>query len=197
MFQSTLPVWGGTAPVTLRRIPQCVSIHPPRVGRDSWSYLPFSVQFQFQSTLPVWGGTANSAASGATTPNVSIHPPRVGRDRCIVASGTMGPCFNPPSPCGEGHASNRRSHSGTGFNPPSPCGEGQRRRDTWVRDLVFQSTLPVWGGTTTASAPLRLPVTFQSTLPVWGGTGSRHTHCKLRRFQSTLPVWGGTFRHRL
>ena len=36
---------------------------------------------------------------------------------------------------------------------------------------------------------------FQSTLPVWGGTSCSCRRCRSCRFQSTLPVWGGTSAH--
>ena len=57
LFQSTLPVWGGTASQAASAQRAAVSIHPPRVGRDPrrprWPWVPLS----FQSTLPGWGGT--------------------------------------------------------------------------------------------------------------------------------------------
>ena len=59
MFQSTLPVWGGTL----------ASVSGNRCK-------------MFQSTLPVWGGTHFSHPA-AWIFNVSIHPPRVGRDALI------------------------------------------------------------------------------------------------------------------
>ena len=34
---------------------------------------------------------------------------------------------------------------------------------------------------------------FQSTLPVWGATSSRDSESEIEEFQSTLPVWGATF----
>ena len=83
-----------------------------------------------------------------------------------------------------------------------------------IRDLAFQSTLPVWGATvpTLVIVPT---MRFQSTLPVWGATrparylgaaskisihaprvGSDSLQWFGRRygyeFQSTLPVWGAT-----
>ena len=80
LFQSTLPVWGGTKigdiPNDVRRISihpprvgrdECdrqpvpaetgISIHPPRVGRDEDFEVVVSLDAVFQSTLPVWGGT--------------------------------------------------------------------------------------------------------------------------------------------
>ena len=56
---------------------------------------------------------------------VSIHPPRVGRDS-------------------KGATESTRT---LGFNPPSPCGEGPKGQEIAVEGELFQSTLPVWGGT--------------------------------------------------
>ncbi len=55
-FQSTLPVWGATAPRNYHR-----------EGGG------------FQSTLPVWGATTSSSATAACL-RISIHAPRVGSD---------------------------------------------------------------------------------------------------------------------
>ena len=56
-FQSTLPVWGGTAAQAAVKATLEISIHPPRVGRDIWAMERVALSFGFQSTLPVWGGT--------------------------------------------------------------------------------------------------------------------------------------------
>ena len=60
LFQSTLPVWGGTSARHLDGTYQGVSIHPPRVGRDALF------------------------TRAGYTKQVSIHPPRVGRDADLV-----------------------------------------------------------------------------------------------------------------
>ena len=60
-----------------------------------------------------------------------------------------------------------------------------------LQNLLFQSTLPVWGGTT-STVFLPWAWGFQSTLPVWGGTTCRNPSVLMPLFQSTLPVWGGT-----
>ncbi len=56
-FQSTRPVWGATAAweswVAYRR----VSIHAPRVGRDTAPVIAMPRPSAFQSTRPVWGAT--------------------------------------------------------------------------------------------------------------------------------------------
>ena len=78
---------------------------------------------------------------------ISIHAPRVGSD--------------------PGHAAIRRKLQN--FNPRSPCGE-RLDGNVWSPDAY----------------------PFQSTLPVWGATSSGGIICTNRRFQSTLPVWGAT-----
>ena len=78
LFQSTLPVGGGTRDDGELPISPIISIHPPRGGRDE---------------------------DGADTPlacRISIHPPRVGRDARWAAAGQIRRHFNPPSPRGEG-----------------------------------------------------------------------------------------------
>ena len=57
VFQSTLPVWGGTKLCKLRIVKILISIHPPREGRDFSGYEFRGLQNSFQSTLPVGGGT--------------------------------------------------------------------------------------------------------------------------------------------
>ena len=80
VFQSTLPVWGGTGrnlsiqpnsryfnppspcgegpdKVMVVNDGEHISIHPPRVGRDMVSKAETDQISRFQSTLPVWGGT--------------------------------------------------------------------------------------------------------------------------------------------
>ena len=193
MFQSTLPVWGGTddaivcenawvyvsihPPRVGRDAGESinnfkfvgVSIHPPRVGRDNGSPAPFHLKCMFQSTLPVWGGT-DSDLTLELGDSVSIHPPRVGRDFGFHLF--LGASIR-------------------GFNPPSPCGEGLVEKYLNPVEEEFQSTLPVWGGTAELMTRYHIDM-FQSTLPVWGGT---FTSCRVYPalvFQSTLPVWGGT-----
>ena len=60
VFQSTLPVWGGTEQAQEPETGKQISIHPPRVGRDPRLPLSMAGTMTFQSTLPVWGGTAKA-----------------------------------------------------------------------------------------------------------------------------------------
>ena len=79
LFQSTLPVGGGT-PSAVQEIEfVMISIHPPRGGRDLTTFFAASSGLTFQSTLPVGGGTASSV-NPVPLPPISIHPPRGGRD---------------------------------------------------------------------------------------------------------------------
>ena len=191
-FQSTLPVWGGTAGVAYRAVGNVdfnppspcgeglyklmynkdtvkISIHPPRVGRD-WFNFCSTIHFcVFQSTLPVWGGTVKIGQHPVGV-GISIHPPRVGRDGMEeMVDEPQGISIHPP-------------RVGRDFGPRAYIFASQQ----------FQSTLPVWGGTSALKYHSLAPI-FQSTLPVWGGT----TFClvywlHICEFQSTLPVWGGT-----
>ena len=124
LFQSTLPVGGGT--VTLPGVPADleVSIHPPRGGRDPPCCLCSPGTTLFQSTLPVGGGTP-------------------GRCPCPARPSH----FNPPSPWGEG-----LSRPGVvteavliSIHPP----RGGRDLEPLYCYIYneFQSTLPVGGGT--------------------------------------------------
>ena len=125
-FQSTRPVWGATrrapsrpslrcyfnprAPCGARPFPppgplsrKQISIHAPRVGRDTLLVSPDLEAEAFQSTRPVWGATLSAARPALAETNfnprapcgarhdylhdkqvdkaqISIHAPRVGRD---------------------------------------------------------------------------------------------------------------------
>ena len=101
VFQSTLPVWGGTDIKKIIEQLTPISIHPPRVGRD---------------------GLQRCHRDRAE--RISIHPPRVGRDIKKMGENRHENYFNPPSPCGEGPGPTPRTEPAADFNPPSPCGEG-------------------------------------------------------------------------
>ena len=56
-----------------------ISIHAPRVGRDTFVGQEMTASFLFQSTRPVWGATLSVQGLGLFR-CISIHAPRVGRD---------------------------------------------------------------------------------------------------------------------
>ena len=148
LFQSTLPVWGGTAWAASYISAVRISIHPPRVGRDPCPVRSHSSLTSFQSTLPVWGGTHR----GQPEQGHRVH-------------------FNPPSPCGEGHLVEVCMVLGDDISiHPPRVGRDRKTHGLPSVQNGFQSTLPVWGGTFRSNDTFQATLVFQSTLPVWGGT---------------------------
>ena len=152
-FQSTLPVWGGTPHRSMLVLHRTVSIHPPRVGRDTLRRVAILYPH-----------------------SVSIHPPRVGRDSRGCRGGRRSWGFNPPSPCGEGPGSKISKQKGRCFNPPSPCGEGQATGGHRPQHGRFNPPSPCGEGPKKAGF-FWVTLWFQSTLPVWGGTGGQTPVC--------------------
>ena len=237
VFQSTLPVWGGTTAASEFVHQGCISIHPPRVGRDFQGLPAFGlrrlisihpprvgrdgdvVAVQAPAVIsihpPRVGRDSRELEEQAQQVQISIHPPRVGRDSATKWSRAKNEYFNPPSPCGEGRSALEPGAvpAGISIHPPRVGRDPQDAPVSMIWD-IFQSTLPVWGGTNPCSLTFDF-APFQSTLPVWGGTRVvtlqavtmvisihpprvgrdplTHTRPKVPRiFQSTLPVWGGT-----
>ena len=145
-FQSTLPVWGATPGFAGAALAGDISIHAPRVGSDWISAENCVALKQFQSTLPVWGATGNIGFCCVELP-ISIHAPRVGSDSPPPPGSLPLQYFNPRSPCGERLCLGLTNDAPDNFNPRSPCGERPRRTVQLHLDMLFQSTLPVWGAT--------------------------------------------------
>ena len=156
-FQSTLPVWGGTLYRQGSDDPGEISIHPPRVGRDQPLRALRAFVAPFQSTLPVWGGTLTLTISYWISSRFQSTLPVWGGTLCRSPCQSAAQNFNPPSPCGEGLFNLIvQLFNLFDFNPPSPCGEGRKTAFDQVPKALFQSTLPVWGGT--RSAFIRYPL---------------------------------------
>ena len=90
-------------------------------GNELFITLPYT---EFQSTHPVWDGTELMSLVYDMT-LISIHPSRVGWD-CLTNC-TQAQC--------------------THFNPPIPCGMGLSNELYTSAMYAFQSTHPVWDGT--------------------------------------------------
>ena len=101
---------------------------------------------------------------------ISIHTPLAGSDERI------------PS----------QWRTGRDFNPHSPCGERPQHLVSDLRFLLFQSTLPLRGATSTAPTALTTVLRFQSTLPLRGATIALSRGRNAHLFQSTLPLRGAT-----
>ena len=216
-FQSTLPVWGATPA----------------------DFETKGTQAEFQSTLPVWGATSLSCVmerkannfnprspcgerpAGSCYPQkfqfISIHAPRVGSDMRFsvqyVAAGTIS--IHAPRVGSDWTGRIPRFRIFISIHAPR-VGSDPLLRAPFSKVSLFQSTLPVWGATSSAggrsrvsqdfnprspcgerrnhSLTMRAYARFQSTLPVWGATSIKNCPRIFFLFQSTLPVWGATLR---
>ena len=171
--------------------PSIISIHPPRVGWDptvppspgrSRDFNPPTpcgvglfisfciwIPLQFQSTHPVWGGT------------------RYLRQICRRCG-----YFNPPTPCGVGLAfyNGDVPKVAISIHPPR-VGWDRAAGPEAIKEALFQSTHPVWGGTPEVMGPKKRRL-FQSTHPVWGGTSPGIGRCKSKQnFNPPTPCGVG------
>ena len=118
-------MWGGTQSPIRTVNDKGISIHPPRVGRDScWRCKPRSAPY-FNPPSPCGEGHR--------------------RDRWQLRHLRH---FNPPSPCGEGPDLPMVVFSplAISIHPPR-VGRDRHPVPKRCRRWSFQSTLPVWGGT--------------------------------------------------
>ena len=163
-------MWGGTRECGLRyEILQTISIHPPRVGRDQ-IVINFRLLLGISIHPPRVGRDTLTYPATDNNIMISIHPPRVGRDILLLLS-----------ELGSGY-----------FNPPSPCGEGLKAQRDLDLGQIFQSTLPVWGGTRGNSGQGGHRAYFNPPSPCGEGPRKPGRNQRWDVFQSTLPVWGGT-----
>ena len=101
----------------------------------------------FQSTLPAWGATIIYYLH-RECPYISIHAPRMGSDLySSLTSKWAIRYFNPRSPHGERPASLALCIPHNHFNPRSPHGERPLFATALMIEIIFQSTLPAWGAT--------------------------------------------------
>ena len=145
--------------------------------------------------------------------NFNPHSP-CGERPSPPAPSTRRANFNPHSPCGERPCWNIRPNAGSYFNPHSPCEERLKPDLSVLKDMQFQSTLPLRGATSEAvryelaklisihtplagsdsanTPPKPEKDTFQSTLPLRGATRVTSGQTPEHQFQSTLPLRGAT-----
>ena len=117
-------MWGATLRVTKYLLMFHISIHAPRVGSDLFSHPICQQRKNFNPRSPC-GERRCFALRCAVCVCISIHAPRVGSDS----------------------QTNTAAARCRDFNPRSPCGERQTVNTDSYEDIVFQSTLPVWGAT--------------------------------------------------
>ena len=107
-----------------------ISIHAPRVGSDlrpAWGFSSPNISIH----APRVGSDLDTDQDNQYDRYISIHAPRVGSDLILAWSLQLGK---------------------SDFNPRSPCGERPGAGVSLADAVQFQSTLPVWGATTTSSA---------------------------------------------
>ena len=104
-----------------------ISIHAPRTGSDNHSITIINKETPFQSTLPARGATQELRTAFARR-TISIHAPRTGSDELGKTRAAAVGDFNPRSPHGERQFSHNHHHS----------------------LLIFQSTLPARGATSSS-----------------------------------------------
>ena len=191
-FQSTRPVRGGTTGGETILCLLCISIHPPRAGRDFRACPPPSHRPGFQSTRPVRGGTAHCVAL-ICIGGISIHPPRAGRDRArrlfhhrkhISIHPPRAGRDSPPSDCskdaeisihppraGRDLKADSRFRCALYFNPPAPCGAG-RPPARWKSDTLgdFNPPAPCGAGRSWSSGPYT-QTHFNPPAPCGAGLG--------------------------
>ena len=139
----------------------------------------------------MWDGTVK--AHRLTAPSaISIHPSRVGWDQRDARRRNERADFNPPIPCGMGPSRQSDHQAHQYFNPPIPCGMGLRSRLGVPIRKEFQSTHPVWDGTSVIRS--WFPATLYFNPPIPCGMGLYLKTCFFCNFafQSTHPVWDGT-----
>ena len=149
-----------------------LALQPGRAGKQAGGGIGFLELFQ--------GPSLRSLSSDSPEQSLSLSPPVWGRHATMSEI--------------DSHFAGGRASEASNFNPPSPWGEGRRITFSWFVSLLFQSTLPVGGGT--GGLGLFGLLVFISIHPPRGGRDCyRATISPINQiFQSTLPVGGGTQR---
>ena len=152
------------------------SFSPPRIVIDTNSPAHAESSPHVRRTLDINRESDIHAVAGTPQTPISIHALRKESDpgtlRLTKRSKNFNPhspCgerpsppapstrranFNPHSPCGERPCWNIRPNAGSYFNPHSPCEERLKPDLSVLKDMQFQSTLPLRGATPSLAAIL-------------------------------------------
>ena len=160
-FNPPAPCGAGLDNGSGKRLKPEISIHPPRAGRDAAAqHRPLVAMISIHPPLlvarlhpisihpPRAGRDAEMKTFYNTALLISIHPPRAGRDCPPHTFRVYGRriSIHPPR-AGRDSARCSRLKAVRHFNPPAPCGAGPYAMLYTLRDILFQSTRPVRGGT--------------------------------------------------
>ena len=192
LFQSTLPVRGGTLTRLAEVFEQEISIHPPRAGRDNRILKALAYINDFNPPSPcgeglfLLAGLSRSSDFNPPSPcgegpdqvpctplilRISIHPPRAGRDSIGRSSLHFSPISIHPPRAGRDAATicRREDPPLISIHPPRAGRDDDPVRLQSVLPLI--SIHPPRAGRDRRRSFLRpLFQEFQSTLPVRGGT---------------------------
>ena len=150
IFQSTRPMRGATKAFNQANAETNISIHTPHAGRDI-SKMLFRVKIGYFNPHAPCGARRLILPRFPAILSISIHTPHAGRDQHEQTGREPDRYFNPHAPCGARLPTLFQVLEHEHFNPHAPCGA---RRVTFVpgiRQLLFQSTRPMRGATTTLS----------------------------------------------
>ena len=147
------------------------SFSPPRIVIDTNSPAHAESSPHVRRTLDISRESDIHAVAGTPQTPISIHALRKESDPGTLRLTKRSKNFNPHSPCGERPCWNIRPNAGSYFNPHSPCEERLKPDLSVLKDMQFQSTLPLRGATYSYWISPSVQI-FQSTLPLRGATFS-------------------------
>ena len=147
------------------------SFSPPRIVIDTNSPAHAESSPHVRRTLDINRESDIHAVAGTPQTPISIHALRKESDPGTLRLTKRSKNFNPHSPCGERPCWNIRPNAGSYFNPHSPCEERLKPDLSVLKDMQFQSTLPLRGATYSYWISPSVQI-FQSTLPLRGATFS-------------------------
>ena len=149
-FQSTRPVWGATRIARRYGRAHSVSIHAPRVGRDTPCGFTRPPRTSFNPRAPC-GARPHLGRRWADRCRFNPRAPCGARPRNKFLPVQWSLCFNPRAPCGARPVCAMRGASFPSFNPRAPCGARRSVVPHSANFYRFQSTRPVWGATIISS----------------------------------------------
>ena len=132
-FQSTRPVWGATAARRRRDPARRISIHAPRMGRDSSVSQPSTPTQNFNPRAP-YGARLGKICFHEHLLLISIHAPRMGRDVWMGRGAEADIVISIHAPrMGRDKRDVQLFLKRLNFNPRAPYG-ARRHRVRWYND---------------------------------------------------------------
>ena len=213
-FQSTLPAWGETPSSVFPLCQKGISIHSPRMGRDTPPFT-YCQWFSYFNPLSPHGERRPHRYGQSQVGRISIHSPRMGRDTfyALVENGVV--TFQSTLPAwGETQTVQAKLAALEDFNPLSPHGE----RRSWFRPPFVLKNISIHSprmGRDMSCSIVQLLAIISIHSPRMGRDitdamqtnainisihsprmGRDQIRCPARPpsspFQSTLPAWGET-----